>query len=751
MSPQEFLQITEKNTPKNSHFYHPILNYKSPRSRFRFFKPFYASFFLLCLIIVLFFYFFSFGNFIPDTIHDRLIEATDIQYPNAVKMKKVVFKHALVNGNIPDDVAKFFKSKGVLIGYFNENNQFIENHKSGKNSVLKQGDIIITSDNFLQTIDKNIPLLSIFNNATYKRADYYFDESAQYVFKNLLHTSRDNYNSHTDLKQGISSVMQDQSDINTNTVYQTSTTRQNPQTKKTETVYNYFTNGKNVNSKTNATSFIEEIRLKNPSNSPSKSTLITADILKTADTISKEQRSSVFFATFMENISKMKYGKGNETPINEAMNYLYHTTSNQITDINTGKLIEVTGSPIESPSLYSILTKTPISPKTVENYSSDRILKTTKNQLSHVNTNLDALSQSIISETIASVTSRVKATIGRFLSSGTEFAISSALSPLIPTISHSLIENSFNSIHGIPAGEFLVEGAVNLSKQLAVFGSGATPGDTSAIISYQKATQEILALDATVDRLNKSPFDISSKHTFFGSLFYQFTFNFHSTSLFKNFITFSHLTSTSFNHLLPFASANSITTFLTNFGECDTLNTIYAKGTPHCSLIATFDTTIPDDPFNDPNFIAFSEKNTTLNASGTRTINPDSILAQFINYNNNRTSPYGTIDGSILNSLQNKTSYSFTSDIISMIKSFLNSSITERRIASGAAFVNSSQNPDWQTYKYAQTYVSLARAISAFRKFSNDTTAFNNIPFFEGSKNPVIAFLESKSTLAISP
>ena len=86
-----------------------------------------------------------------------------------------------------------------------------------------------------------------------------------------------------------------------------------------------------------------------------------------------------------------------------------------------------------------------------------------------------------------------------------------------------------------------------------------------------------------------------------------------------------------------------------------------------------------------------------------------------------------------------------------MIKFFLNSSITERHIASGAAFINSSQNPDWQTYKYAQTYVSLARAISAFRKFSNDTTAFNNIPFFEGSKNPVIAFLESKSTITISP
>ena len=51
-------------------------------------------------------------------------------------------------------------------------------------------------------------------------------------------------------------------------------------------------------------------------------------------------------------------------------------------------------------------------------------------------------------------------------------------------------------------------------------------------------------------------------------------------------------------------------------------------------------------------------------------------------------------------------------------------------------------NEDWDTYKYAQRYVSLARATAALKQHSNDSTAYNNITYFEGSRNPVVAFLD---------
>ena len=50
-------------------------------------------------------------------------------------------------------------------------------------------------------------------------------------------------------------------------------------------------------------------------------------------------------------------------------------------------------------------------------------------------------------------------------------------------------------------------------------------------------------------------------------------------------------------------------------------------------------------------------------------------------------------------------------------------------------------NPDWEQYKYAQRYVSLARATEALRRYDGDTTAFTKIKFFEGYENPVIAYI----------
>ena len=99
------------------------------------------------------------------------------------------------------------------------------------------------------------------------------------------------------------------------------------------------------------------------------------------------------------------------------------------------------------------------------------------------------------------------------------------------------------------------------------------------------------------------------------------------------------------------------------------------------------------------------------------------------------------MDGGILESLSGgSSSIPFISDILKMIEIFLGASEADKRIASGAAFINSAANPDWQTYKYAQRYVSLARATAALRSHSN-ATAYQ-IKFFEGTENPVMAFLE---------
>ena len=62
--------------------------------------------------------------------------------------------------------------------------------------------------------------------------------------------------------------------------------------------------------------------------------------------------------------------------------------------------------------------------------------------------------------------------------------------------------------------------------------------------------------------------------------------------------------------------------------------------------------------------------------------------------------------------------------------------------------MNSGDNADWEFYKYAQRYVSLARAASTLRQFDGDKTSYVNLKFFEGTENPVMAFLHEYRSLA---
>ena len=83
-----------------------------------------------------------------------------------------------------------------------------------------------------------------------------------------------------------------------------------------------------------------------------------------------------------------------------------------------------------------------------------------------------------------------------------------------------------------------------------------------------------------------------------------------------------------------------------------------------------------------------------------------------------------------------------------MIETALGSSENHQRMASGEAFVNSADNIDWQTYKYAQRYVSLARATAMLRQYDGGATAYTELEFFEGEQNPVMAFLDEYYQLA---
>lgn len=669
---------------------------------------------LVLLMIIIVAIFFSSGNFIPAAISERLVEATDVQYADAVESKFLVFQQALENGDIPSNTIKRLESQGIRVN---------------GNTLDFDGETI-TAQDFINKIHSNVKLYNAFNLATYGRAAYYYDESAEQVFKKLG-TSRDNYSVSSDFDEVMTKLVGKGSDVNINNVGLVEKASENG-TKYTE----YEAVGKKASSHDSAEDFVKTVSENNLDNNELLATMDTATALNTADTISKEQKSSIFFMAFMENISKMKAGEGNDSKINEVMNYLFKEQESSVVDVNTGEVIETKGSMLEAPSLYAVLSGEKIDTSKVSNYASDRVLKTIENQAG-----VAGVSKEVRDNTITSTNTKARGTIGRYLFGGIAKSNYDTVSSVVPTINSSMVENDFSTISGIYGGEMLVEGAVNVGKMLAK-GSGATPGDANSVKSYARLNSTILALDTEADRMNRSPFDMSSKNTFLGSIIHSIAIGLNknlSTSIFNSI---GDTIGAALGKLSPTTYADdNANAYLNNFGNCETINSIGAVGSAACSEVATFDTSTLNDTFNNSEFIAFVEENTNLE-NGKRTIKKDSLLADFIKYNNERITPIGIMDGGILEAIKNKsTSLSFISDIISMVRAWLGASSEDKTIATGEAFVNSTTNPNWNKYKYAQRYVSLARATEALRQYDGDETAYNSLPLFEGTENPVIAFL----------
>ena len=263
----------------------------------------------------------------------------------------------------------------------------------------------------------------------------------------------------------------------------------------------------------------------------------------------------------------------------------------------------------------------------------------------------------------------------------------------------------------------------------------AAASDGAAAIAYNKQVQQIAALNAEVERANRSPFDITSKYTFLGSIVHQILPVITESSSIPTFMV------STIASLSPNTYAEGESELLTSFGSCETYATIGAVGTAHCSLVASFDTSTSHDPYNNQSYLDFIDQNTYLDESGNRQVKDGSYLANFIIYNNNRVNPFGTTDASILAAIKNHFGFlEFLNDPAIAISLYDEASDEEKALATGAAFVNSASNPYWNEYKYAQRYVSVNRAVSILKAYSTDQTAYQNLPGCEGTINSVVAY-----------
>ena len=731
---------------------------------------------LIVAIIGMLVLFLNPANFalIPAAIMERLFETFDTQRADTVESMMIIFQRALKIGEIPKKTAEILKEKNFLVGFIKDGN-FVESNKSeGGELVIKDNNKIISQSSFINEVHQPL-LYSAFNEAVLgginSSVAYYFDDAANDVIKK--YSSRNNFSGEEDFDETMNRIIGNGSDISINGV--SIETSEDEDGKKNEP--QYIESNAAANSKSGMRDLISGVVGKITGGDKNSANLNCASVLNVADTVSRNDKAIRYYLGLMENISKMKVGEGNESKVAEIMDHLVKEHVYETNDVLSLEPVTFTGSALESPSLYAVLSGKRVDYSEVKDFASDGVLKVVENKLGGVSGY-----DSIISN-VASVSDKAKGVIGR-LNSGSETCdadIISSIEPIMsgsliggsfkgingvyagellvrgvaslgviePIMSDSFIEGSFKDINGVYAGELLVRGAASLGAEVARQ-SGGTTGDEAAVAKYNNLSNEILALDAKVDRMNRSPFDITSKNTFLGSIVYNMAFVWGGpkTSIFTMGTSFMSTVNKSFASIFPSTLADGNFGYLSNFGDCETPSTIGAVGSVICTDSSTFDTSTLDDPFNNPNFVAIIEQNTTLNSSGNRTVKEGSMLENYLK-NTKRTTPAGVVDGGILESLDNKTSsIPFVSSIVSLVKKLTESSQENKKIASGAVFVNSESNPDWETYKYLQRYISIARAQALAKWVAGDEAAYNNIPFLEGTENSVMAFFNNQNQLA---
>lgn len=444
------------------------------------------------------------------------------------------------------------------------------------------------------------------------------------------------------------------------------------------------------------------------------------------------------FMKFMESISKTMAGEGDSAMIHEALNKVSSTvtTTGENDEEITGSALEATGLQLVLGGAYATLGTTAISAIS-KSYSNERAMSSLLGNGYAMNAcSANEIANSVISLAV-NLGGGVAGIVGGILLKTAGAVVLSGLASvlisfLVPAVT-SLFVNTAITVIGKPFGETLMNG-FGLNMMLSMK-SGLSLTTQTTATQHNKLTNEVLALNAEVDRMKLSPFDITNKNTFFGSIAYNLLPTFTTSKIF-GVTPFLRTVSKSITSLSGKALADGPnTSYITTFGDCPALESIGAVGDIYCNPITTIDTSTISLSPEDPTYQNAINSQVTHNGSNdSYEIKDDSNLAKYITYCNSRTSPFGVADAGILSSLQTNNSVinalgyvPIIGDVVSILHA--TEDLSNLDWATGKKCVNDGREEWNNEFRYYQRYVE-------------DQRLLEQMGAYEGSQNPVTAYEE---------
>lgn len=448
-------------------------------------------------------------------------------------------------------------------------------------------------------------------------------------------------------------------------------------------------------------------------------TLKIGDIVSTAISSNRYYQAIHEFMTKMETISKAKAGDGDASAINSVLNWFTTPATTTVYDPYTEEEYSITGSPLESEGARVVLGKVSADYSKTPKYSLERSYKATDKVAFSMGIGDTCTVQRaggvVLSLLAAAVpgSKLITSTVGVLLQTafnlGVKVVAEAVLNLLVPTIAKVMYENPFANAVGIAGGEGFTMGAANVNMLMGRQTSGASTASREQILAYNQETEELIARDAEVDRLHHSPFDTSSKNTFLGSIMNSLLpLSTVSAGIANSISTLSNITSTSLASLNSTYAAGEDSSLMTSFGNCDKTEEIGASGNFYCSAISTIDLSTLDTATDDEEYQAVISESVEEGENGEETVIEGSPLADYITYHMGRYSAPGIRDANIAKACKESSNIvPHLTSITDMLKAFFFDPETEycESVADGSRYVDSPDNPYWETEKWHQLWV----------------------------------------------
>lgn len=287
-------------------------------------------------------------------------------------------------------------------------------------------------------------------------------------------------------------------------------------------------------------------------------------------------------------------------PISELMDWLEIETPFTYTDVVTMEEVTVTESIMKNDNFAAGVSMGKYNMQEAQNFQRDRVLLATS-----------SANNEIINSTTLATNGNKKSNTVLKIGSG-ESADMDVLSRATNSMSTAFSLDASEWFSGTVGGNRIIEGGFALPNIIGQETLGMMPSDAQTIYAYNREVDKVLARQAEAERVTKSPFDITSKNTFLGSIMYNLaastlgnnqtsTESFSMSSLLG---TVAHMVDYSGKSLLNSVVADGPQdTYLDVIGKnCATSNSVSVDGDLYCTQHNTATTkymSYNDDQWNE--------------------------------------------------------------------------------------------------------------------------------------------------------